>query len=197
MTDRRIILTTALWVAVALALAALAWSRFAPAMQDTIASRLGKGDYQLETTEGAPFTEASLQGRATAVFFGFTHCPEVCPTTMGDLVTLQEELGPKGQDLDLVFVTVDPERDTREVLAQYLSWAPGVIGVTGTPEEIAKATAAFAVYSAKVPLEGEDYTMDHTALVLLFDRDGEFFEPIGYQEDFDRALAKLERLLAL
>lgn len=185
-----------LWSLVALALAGVAWTAVVqPRLQTDVLSQLGRGDYQLVTTEGEPFTEDSLRGAPTAVFFGFTHCPEVCPTTLGDIATWQEELGPDNP-LKVYFVTVDPERDSIETLGDYTSWVPGVTGVSGSREEIDKALSAFRVYSRKVPLQDGDYTMDHSANVLLFDRKGRFFEPIGYQEDFTRVIDKLRRLEA-
>ena len=191
----RVILTSFLWVLVVLAGAAVIWLRFlAPEMQEAAASTLGRGDYQLETTRGETFTEASLEGAPSAVFFGFTHCPEVCPTTLGDIATWREELGPEGEKLEVFFITVDPERDSLEVLENYLSWAPNVTGVTGSLEAVEQTAEAFRIYMAKVPL-GDDYTMDHSSLVLLFDEKGRFFEPIGYQEDFDVALDRLRRLI--
>jgi protein SCO1/2 len=129
------------------------------------------------------------------VFFGFTRCPDVCPTTLGDIATWQEALGEDGP-IRVFFITVDPERDTPEVLADYVSRAPGVTGVTGSPAEIAKAIKAFRIYASKVPLDKGNYTMDHSAMVLLFDENGRLFEPIGYQEDFDRAVDKIRRLMA-
>ena len=166
-----------------------------PRLQGSVADTLGHGTYQLAATDGSIFTEKTLSGGPSAVFFGFTHCPEVCPTTLGDVMTWQQALGEAGDDLRVYFVTVDPERDTAEVLGNYVSWAPGVTGVTGPREEIDKAIKAFRIYAQKVPLDGDGYTMDHSASILLFDDSGRFFEPIGYGEDPDRALAKLKRLL--
>lgn len=166
-----------------------------PRLAASPADTLGRGDYSLATTDGDAFTQASLEGAPSAVFFGFTHCPDVCPTTLGDIRTWQEALGPDGEALRVFFVTVDPERDTAEVLDDYVSWVPGVTGVTGSREETDKAIQAFRVYAAKVPLGGDDYSMDHSSMVLLFDADGRLFEPIGYQEDTERAIAKIRRLL--
>lgn len=103
-----------------------------------VADTIGRGDYVLTATDGTTFTEDTLQGSPSAVFFGFTHCPEVCPTTLGDIATWQEQLGTK-EPLRVYFVTVDPERDTMEMLGGYVGWVPGVIGVTGSREEIDKA----------------------------------------------------------
>ncbi|MCB1339802.1 MAG: SCO family protein [Pseudooceanicola sp.] len=183
-----------LWSLALAALAAFAWVRFLqPTLNTSLAQTIGPGDYRLETTSGEVFTEDTLKGSPSAVFFGFTHCPEVCPTTLGDIATWQEELGPDHR-LRVFFVTVDPERDTVDTLREYVSWAPGVTGVSGPPAEIAKAIKAFRVLARKVPTGEGNYTMDHSASVLLFDSKGRFFEPIGYQEGFDRAVAKLRRL---
>ncbi|SEV87508.1 protein SCO1/2 [Cognatiyoonia koreensis] len=186
------------WALVALALLGMAWVQFlSPRLEQSITDTLGRGDYELVATDGTVFTEESLKGGPTAIFFGFTHCPEVCPTTLGDIATWQYEL--TGSDTETAFrayfITVDPERDTVEVLDDYVSWAPGVVGLTGSREEIDKAIKAFAIYARRVPGNEENYNMDHTASVLLFDADGKLFEPIGYGEGVDRAVAKIQRLL--
>ncbi|RDW11882.1 SCO family protein [Paracoccus thiocyanatus] len=191
----------ALWALVALALVGLGWFQFiAPragtgSIVDAGTAALGRGDYRLAATDGTEFTQATLKGQPSAVFFGFTHCPDVCPTTLGDIAGWQQELGEEGRDLRVFFVTVDPERDTVEGLREYVSWVPGVVGVSGTPEEIAKAVKAFRIYARKSPLEGGDYTMDHSSTMLLFDGNGEYAGLIGYQEESERALASLRRLL--
>ncbi|WP_163849520.1 SCO family protein [Pseudooceanicola aestuarii] len=185
-----------LWTLAIAALLWVGWSRFiAPGFERSLADTIGPGDYRLETTSGGTFTQASLREGPSAVFFGFTHCPEVCPTTLGDIATWQEELGPDSP-LNVYFVTVDPRRDDIDTLRDYVSWVDGVEGVSGDPAEVDKALKAFRIYAREVPLEGGDYTMDHSANVLLFDEDGRFFEPIGYQEDTDRVMAKIERMLA-
>ena len=185
----------ALWALVAVVAAPVLWIEvIRPQVVPAATSTIGRGDYALTTTDGGTFTEASLKG-PTAVFFGFTHCPEVCPTTLGDIAGWQQALEEEGRaPLDVYFVTVDPERDTPEVLGEYVSWAPGVVGVTGTPDEMEKAQRAFRVFAQRVPLDGGGYTMDHSAFVLLFDEDGTLFEPIGYGEGFERAMEKLRRL---
>jgi protein SCO1/2 len=160
------------------------------------AQGIGAGDYQLVTANGEPFNRETLRGHPTALFFGFTHCPEVCPTTLAEMTTWFEQLGNDAKDLKAYFVTVDPERDTAKVIADYVAWTGHVEGVTGTPEEIAKATKAWAVFAQKVPLEGGDYTMDHTASVFLLDRDGNFTGTIAYREDSKTALEKLRLLVA-
>ncbi len=156
---------------------------------------LGHGDYRLLTASGETFTRASLNGKPSMLFFGFTHCPEVCPTSLAEMASWYETLGDEARDLQAYFVTVDPERDTAEIIGDYVSWTGRVTGVTGTLPEIEKAAKSWAVYYEKVPLDGDDYTMDHTASVFLLDRQGEFQGTIAYRESSDTALAKLRRLI--
>lgn len=188
-----------LWAAVAVAALGLAWAtwlRPSPPDQQQVMQSLGKGDYRLVTAEGQPFTEADLKGQPTAVFFGFTHCPDVCPTTLGEITNWQAELAEEGSELRTLFITVDPERDTREVLKEYVSWVPGVTGITGEPAEIDKAIAAFRAFAQRVPLEGGGYTVNHSTQVLLFDDEGAFFGVVSYQEEHERAMGAIRRLLA-
>ncbi|MBJ3762406.1 SCO family protein [Maribius pontilimi] len=190
-------LVIALWLLVALAGAAVLWLRvIEPRLNASVGDTLGQGDYELVTTDGQPFTADTLKGTPSAVFFGFTHCPDVCPTTMGDAMAWQEAMAAEGEELRVFLITVDPERDTPDVMRDYVSYTPGVIGVTGSPDQVAAAIDAFRIYARKVPTEGDDYTMDHSALTLLFDEDGRLFEPIGYGEGIERATDKLRRLFA-
>ena len=161
------------------------------------ASGFGGGTYALVDQRGEPVDQTMFQGHPSALFFGFTHCPEVCPTTMAEMSAWFEQLGDEGKDLQAYFVTIDPERDTPAILGDYVSWVSDrITGVTGTPEEIAKIAKAWGVYYAKVPLEDGDYTMDHTASVFLLDDKGQFQGTIAYREDGAVALQKLRNLLA-
>lgn len=155
---------------------------------------LGQGGYRLQTTEGRPFTPASLTGQPSLVFFGFTHCPDICPGTLGAIMGWKEDLGPPGAALRVWFVTVDPERDTADVLRDYLSWLPGAAGVTGSLEETAAALRAFGITARKVALEG-GYSMDHSAHVLLFDRHGRYSQSFGHMEPAAGVVARLRRFL--
>lgn len=187
------------WAAVVVAGAALLLAtvlRPAPTDHQIAMQELGKGDYALVTADGQPFTQADLEGQPTAVFFGFTHCPDICPTTLGEVTAWQEDLAQDGQELRTLFITVDPERDTREILGEYVSWAPGVTGITGDPAEVDKAVAAFRAFAQKVPLEGGDYTVNHSTQVLLFDDRGDFFGLVSYQEPHERAMGTIRRLMA-
>lgn len=156
---------------------------------------LGQGSYRLQTTEGQPFTSASLIGQPSLVFFGFTHCPDVCPTTMADIAGWKEDLGPLGDDLKVWFITVDPNRDTADILRAYLSWIPGANGVTGDPAELRKALEAFSIAAREVTTEDGGYAVDHSAPVLLFDQNGRNREIFTYQEAADQVISALRRVL--
>lgn len=155
------------------------------------------GPFSLVNQDGEPVTEALVAGRPYAIFFGFTHCPDVCPTTLAELTVALEELGPAADDLAVLFVTVDPERDTPEALKSYIaSFSDRVTGLTGTEAQIADVVSKYRVYRRKVPSEsGNDYTMDHTAAVYLMGPDGRFRGTISYGEPQADALAKLRRLV--
>lgn len=151
--------------------------------------------FVLVDQKGAEITEAAFRGKPSAVFFGFTHCPEVCPTTLFELDGLLKQMGDEGKDIRAYFVTVDPERDTPEAMNTYVTnVSDRITGITGTPDKIAAMAKSFGIYSKKVPTEGGDYTMDHTASVLLLDSKGDFFGTIAYEENPETALAKLKRL---
>jgi protein SCO1/2 len=154
------------------------------------------GPFNLVDMSGRPVTEKSLLGKPTAIFFGFTFCPEVCPTTLTDLTAWLKALGPEADRLNVVFVSVDPERDTPEQMQRYLSnFDPRIQGFTGDPAAIAAAAKAYRVYYQKVPQEGGGYTIDHSSAVYLFDKAGQFVEPIGYQSPPERAEAQLRKLI--
>lgn len=187
---------TVLWTLVAVAaLGATGLYVYTTMTRPAQAVALGQGDYELVTATGEAFNRDSLKGSPSMLFFGFTHCPDVCPTSLAEMTVWYEALGDNADDLNAFFVSVDPERDTAEIIGDYVSWTGHVTGVTGSPDEIAKAAKSWGVYYEKVPLEGGDYTMDHTASVFLVNAEGEFEGTIAYRENSDTALAKLRRLL--
>jgi protein SCO1/2 len=154
------------------------------------------GPFVLTGTDGQPFDSASLAGKPFVVFFGFTHCPEVCPTTLNDLTLAFNALGDKARDLRAVFVTVDPERDTPQVLKEYLSsFDSRILALTGSAEDIAKVAKLYRVYYAKQPTSDGSYTMDHTSLVYLMNADGKFVGTLDFHEDPDVRVKKLEKLV--
>jgi protein SCO1/2 len=164
--------------------------------QQPEAASFGQASFSLLDQNGTPVDQMILKGQPSVLFFGFTHCPEVCPTTLAEMSTWFEQLGEEGRDLKGYFVSVDPERDTPDILGEYIEWVPRVTGLTGTPEEVAKLAKAWGVYYAKQPLEGGDYTMDHTASVFLLDANGDFQGTIAYGEDSATAIGKIRNLLA-
>jgi protein SCO1/2 len=151
--------------------------------------------FKLTDHEGRPVSERDVLGKPAVIFFGFTFCPDVCPTTLVSLTAALKEMGPAADALGLYFVTVDPERDTAAALKEYLSsFDPRIRGLTGEAEQIAAFAKPLGVYYARVKLEGGGYTMDHTATVFLLDAEGRFVGTIAYGEDGVAARAKLERL---
>lgn len=157
------------------------------------------GPFTLTDETGRQVTEAELFGRPSVIFFGFTYCPDVCPTTLYEMSNLMERLGPKADRMNWVFVSVDWERDGPEEMRAYLqAFDERIRGFTGTKEQIDAITSAYKVFYERVPTgEGEgDYTINHTASVFLMDGKGGFVGTLGYGEDADTMLAKLERLAA-
>ena len=154
-------------------------------------------EFALTSTKGGSFTQADLVGTPSLIFFGYTFCPDVCPTTLAETTAWRAQLGLSADDLRIIFVTVDPERDTTEMVKAYVEgFDPSVIGLVGTPEETEKAKAAFGVFSEKAgDVESEFYLVNHTALTFLIDDDGSFQGTIAYEEASDTALAKIERLV--
>jgi protein SCO1 len=138
------------------------------------------GPFHLVDQQGRPVDQRVLDGKWSAVFFGYTFCPDVCPTTLTALGRATDDLGARAQRFQVVFITVDPERDQPRQLAMYLSsntFPKGAIGLTGTPAQIAQAAKAYHVFYQKHP-EGASYTMDHTAIVYLMDPKGRFVKPL-------------------
>jgi protein SCO1/2 len=154
------------------------------------------GPFQLIDQSGKAVTDADMKGKPFLVFFGFTHCPDICPTTLFDMSQLMKELGPDADRTGALFITVDPDRDTPNVMKDYLSnFDPHVRGLTGDPAAINAAIRAYRVYAKKVPLENGDYTMDHTALVYLMDKNGHFVAPFDVSRPPAAEAADLRRYL--
>jgi protein SCO1 len=163
--------------------------------QAPLAATIG-GPFSLTSHTGARVDSTQIKGKPFAVFFGFTYCPDVCPTTLLDLTNLIKDLGPDGDKMGFYFVTVDPERDTQSQLASYLSsFDPRITGLVGTADELAAVAKAYRAIYKRVPTK-DGYTMDHTATMYLMDRNGRFAGTIDYQEAQTVALAKLKRLIA-
>ncbi len=152
------------------------------------------GPFSLTDHNGRTVTDQNLKGRPFLVFFGFTHCPDICPTTLFEVSEVLRRLGPDAGGARGVFVTVDPERDTPAVLKDYLaSFDPHLIGLTGSREDVDKMVKAYRAYSRKVPGKDGDYTMDHTALVYLMDKQGRFVAPFNLRRKPEESAADLRR----
>jgi protein SCO1/2 len=154
------------------------------------------GPFKLIDQNGKAVSDQDLKGHPFLVFFGFTHCPDVCPTTLFDVSEMLRALGPDADRTRALFITVDPERDTPAVMKDYLSsFDPHLAGLTGDPAAIATVAKAYRVYYKKVPLDGGEYTMDHTAIVYLMDKDGRFVSPFSLKRGTEAAAADLRRYL--
>src|ERR1700758_2432641 len=154
------------------------------------------GPFQLTDQSGATVTDKSLEGRPTLVFFGFTHCPDVCPTALFEMSEILRAMGKDADRVNAYFISVDPERDNKDAMKDYLSsFDPHLKGLTGDPEAVARVLSAYRVYAKKVPLKDGDYTMDHTALTYLMDRDGRFVAPFHLKRTPDEAAADLKKYL--
>ncbi|MCH9806109.1 MAG: SCO family protein [Alphaproteobacteria bacterium] len=159
------------------------------------AARFG-GDFELTDQNGKVFSSQSLKGKPYAVFFGFTHCPDICPTTLLEMSKHLEALGPKADKLNVLFITVDPSRDTPGQLKMYLSaFDPRIVGLSGSEAQIADVAKKYRIISEKVATSDNDYTMNHTATVFLFDGKGALAATLSWQEDEKTRSAKLERLV--
>ncbi len=154
------------------------------------------GPFQLTDQSGAVVTEKSLEGRPSLIFFGFTHCPDVCPTSLFEMSEVLRAMGKDADGVNAYFISVDPERDNPAAMKEYLSsFDPHLKGLTGDPEVLAKVLTEYRVYAKKVPLKDGDYTMDHTALVYLMDRNGRFVAPFNLKRTPEEAAADLKKYL--
>jgi protein SCO1 len=154
------------------------------------------GPFRLIDQDGQPFSDRDLKGKTFLVFFGFTHCPDVCPTTLFEISEVMRKLGPEADRTAALFISVDPERDTPEAMKDYLSsFDPHLRGLTGDAASLAAVAKAYRVYYKKVPLDGGDYTMDHTAIVYLMDKEGRFVSPFNMKRTVEVAAADLRKHL--
>ena len=156
------------------------------------------GPFQLVNQDGQAVDQTLLDGKWSLVFFGFTYCPDFCPTTLTSLEATRRQLGAAGDDLQIVFVSIVPERDTPGALKDYLSsdgFPPGVIGLTGTTQQVADAARVYRAYFEKVG-EGEDYTMNHSLTVYLMGPDGRFRSALGHDLGPERSAQLIQRVMA-
>jgi protein SCO1 len=154
------------------------------------------GPFQLTDQNGKAVTDKSLKGKPTLIFFGYTHCPDVCPTSLFEISEVLRAMGKDADKVNAYFISVDPERDTQAAMKDYLSsFDPHLEGLSGDPADIAKVLTSYRVYAKKVPVKDGDYTMDHTALIYLMDHDGHFVSPFNLKRSPEEAAADLKRYL--
>jgi protein SCO1 len=195
-SSRLVVVATLITGFVILAGGVLTWLLLSePASRSVFAEAIG-GPFRLVDQNGAPFSDQDLKGKPFLVFFGFTHCPDVCPTSLFEISEIMRKLGSDADRTGAVFITVDPERDTPASMKDYLaSFDPHIRGLSGDPAALAAVAKAYRVYYKKVPLDGGDYTMDHTAIVYLMDKDGRFISPFNMKRTADVAAADLRKYL--
>ena len=161
-----------------------------------LASAIG-GPFRLVDQNGKTVTDGDLKGKWSLVYFGYTHCPDACPTALNDISIALDGLGPKRDAVRPVFITVDPERDTAEVLKAYVtSFDAPIMALTGTPEEIAQAAKEYRVYYAKHPEAGGDYSMDHSSVIYVMDPEGRFTASFTHEDTPEDIAERLKKLLA-
>jgi len=185
--------------ALGLTLAVGWWRADGPGASAPVGERplpLSEMGFRLTDHEGQPVEPSGLIGQPSLVFFGFTYCPDVCPTTLSDISGWLDALAEDADRLNVVFITVDPERDTVDAMAEYVGYFhPAIRGWTGPEDQIAQAVEDFRATYEKVPAETGGYTMNHTASVFLFDASGDFVSTIDYHEPREFAVPKIRRAI--
>jgi protein SCO1/2 len=189
----------ALGLAAAVALLPQVRERLFPSVERQVSGKaLIGGAFTLTDSTGKRVTEQSFRGKYMLLFFGYTSCPDICPAGLQLMAGALEKLGAKAERITPVFISVDPERDTPEKLAGYVkNFDPRLVGLTGTPEEIAAVAKAYKVYYAKTPSKEhpDDYTMDHTSIIYVMDPNGEFVTHFTPATSVDEMAAKLGKIL--
>jgi protein SCO1 len=189
----RILAISVAFLAGLVACAGLALLLAGPAVQQVAA--IG-GPFRLTDQNGRTVTDEDFKGHPFLVFFGYTHCPDICPTTLFEISEMLRALGPDADRARALFITVDPERDTAAVMKDYLSnFDPHVKGLTGDPAQIAAVAKAYRAYYKKVPLDDGSYTMDHMAVIYLMDKDGRFVSTFSLKRTTEAAAADLRRYM--
>ncbi len=193
-TTRPLVIIAAFAASLAVGLVLMLWAM--GGLKNATAPAAIGGPFQLTDQSGRTVTDKNMQGRPTLIFFGFTHCPDICPTSLFEISELLRAMGKDADRVNAYFISVDPERDTTAAMKDYLSsFDPHLKGLTGNPDQVAKVISVFRVYAKKVPLKDGDYTMDHTALIYLMDRDGKFVASFNLNRKPEEAAADLKRYL--
>jgi protein SCO1/2 len=192
--NRTLVIVTAFTASLLIGLLVMVWAM--GGVKGVTAPAAIGGPFQLVDQSGAAVTEKDLQGKPSIIFFGFTHCPDICPTSLFEMSEILRAMGKDADRVNAYFISVDPERDNAAAMKDYLSsFDPHLKGLTGDPEAIARVLSVYRVYAKKVPLKDGDYTMDHTALTYLMDRDGKFVAPFNLNRKPEEAAADLKKYL--
>src|SRR6516225_9828861 len=193
-TARPLVIATAFAASLAVGLLILFWAMGGVSKVAQPAA-IG-GPFQLTDQNGKAVTDKNLKGKPTLIFFGYTHCPDVCPTSLFEISEVLRALGKDADRVNAVFISVDPERDTPATMKDYLSsFDPHLEGLSGDPAETTRVLTSYRVYAKKVPTKDGDYTMDHTALIYLMDRDGRFVAPFNRKPTPEEPGAERRRYL--
>jgi protein SCO1/2 len=193
---RRLIAPLAAFLFGLVALGVAAWLTLLPQEPRRQASANIGGPFALVNGDGRTVTEKDFAGTPFLVFFGFTHCPDVCPTKLQDMTEVFTQLGRKGEKVRALFITVDPERDTPAIMKSYVaSFDDRIVGLTGDRAEIDRVIRGYRVYARKVPLKDGDYTMEHTGLVYLMNKDGHFVGSLDLTRPPEQAAKEILREL--
>jgi protein SCO1/2 len=185
-------------IGIVVALLILATGAFVWLTQGGTASLVG-GSFSLENGNGQLVTDRDFRGKYMLVYFGYTFCPDVCPTTLTEVADAMDKLGAKADKLQPIFITVDPKRDTPQVIKQYAAaFSPRLVGLTGSPDQIATVAKEYRVYYAehRTGPGPNDYAMDHSSVLYLMGPDGKFVAPIRPDEDGEHIAADLDRLMS-
>ncbi len=195
-SQRALIIVASFAASLALTLGVILWFASGSPRPSVLAPAPIGGAFELVDHTGAKVTEQALTGKPTIIFFGFTHCPDVCPTALFEMSEVLRAMGSDADRINAFFVSVDPERDTPAVMKDYLgSFDPRLKGLSGSRAATDKIIAAYRVFAKKIPLQGDDYTMDHTALIYLMGKDGKFIAPFNLKRQPEAAAADLKRYL--
>ena len=161
-----------------------------------LASAIG-GPFQLIDQNGKPFSDADLKGKWHLIFFGYTHCPDACPTALNEMSLALDRLGMKRDEVGVVFITVDPERDTPDALKSYVqSFDAPIVALTGSSEAVAQAAKAYRVFYAKHPRPDGDYDMDHSAVIYVMNPEGRFTATFTPDSSADAIVQRLQKLIS-
>jgi protein SCO1/2 len=198
MSASRISRVAAVASTAALVTAVIVFSLLLPPAQQQAESVPIGGPFEFVDHDGIKVTDKTFAGKSSVIFFGYTSCPDACPTTLTDLSTWLNAIGPDADKLNVLFISIDPERDTSAHLKEYLSsFDPRIRGLTGTGEQIAAVAKAYRVYYKRIQLAEGGYAMDHTAAIYLMDRAGKLVNQISLEEDYTIAIDRLRQLAAL